>query len=55
MEIITTIISGIDDKELNVKYRKAWIWQLIQAIADKDLKPLVGPTVNFGLMDMHPL
>ncbi|KAJ8420332.1 hypothetical protein Cgig2_006247 [Carnegiea gigantea] len=53
-EVIAIIIGGIDDKELNIGFRKAQIRKLSQVIAAKELKPLIGPTMTFGLEDMHP-
>jgi len=52
---IATITRGIDIKEMSAGYKKTQIWQLSQAIAARELKPLVGPTVTFGPEDMRPL
>ena len=54
MKIIATIIWGIDDKEWNAS-RKAEVWKLIQVMATKELKPLVGSTMTFSPEDMYPL
>ena len=53
--VIVTIIGGIDVKEMRAGYRKAQIRQLNQVLAARELKPLVGPMVTFGLEDMRPL
>ncbi|KAJ8437473.1 hypothetical protein Cgig2_002974 [Carnegiea gigantea] len=54
-KIITTIIGGIDDKELNAGYRQAQIRKLSQVMAAREWKPLVRSTMTFGPEDMHPL
>ncbi|KAJ8425531.1 hypothetical protein Cgig2_021336 [Carnegiea gigantea] len=54
MKIVATIIRGIDGKELSAGYRKAQIRKLSQDMAARELKPLVGPTMTFGLEDMRP-
>ncbi|KAJ8428237.1 hypothetical protein Cgig2_009952 [Carnegiea gigantea] len=54
-EIIATIVRGIDDNELNTRYQKAHIWKLSEVMATRELKSAVGPTMAFGLEDLHPL
>ncbi|KAJ8431309.1 hypothetical protein Cgig2_032299 [Carnegiea gigantea] len=54
-EIIATIVGGIDDRELNMGYRKAQIRKLSQVIAIRELNPPVGPIVTFGPKNMRPL
>ncbi|KAJ8437343.1 hypothetical protein Cgig2_009683 [Carnegiea gigantea] len=55
METVSTIITGIDDKEWNTGYRKAQIQKLSQVMATRELKPLKVPTMTFGPEDKHPL
>ena len=53
--VIATITGGFDIEEMSVGYRKAQIRQLSQVMAARELRPLNGPTMTFGLEDMRPL
>ncbi|KAJ8425681.1 hypothetical protein Cgig2_026203 [Carnegiea gigantea] len=53
MEVIINIVTEVDEKELNVGYRNAQSHGLSQIILTKKLKPVIGPTMRFGLDDRH--
>jgi len=55
MKEITTTVGGIYHKEFSAKYRKAQVGKFNQVMATKELKPLKGPIIVFGLRDMCPL
>jgi len=53
--VIATITGGLDVKEMSLGYRKAQIRRLGQVMTARELGPLSGPIMTFGLEDMRPL